>query len=40
MAAAATYAAEIRLLVRAPGDRRRTGRPSVARDLTLMPSGG
>jgi len=35
LAAAATYAAEIRLLVRAPGDRRRTGRPAVGRDLTL-----
>jgi pilus assembly protein CpaB len=40
LAAAATYAAEIRLLVRAPGDRRRTGRPTVARDLTLSEVGG
>jgi pilus assembly protein CpaB len=35
LAAAASYAAEIRLLVRAPGDRRRTGLPAVGPDLTL-----
>jgi pilus assembly protein CpaB len=34
LAAAATYANEIRLLVRAPGDRAGTGRPMVGRDLT------
>jgi pilus assembly protein CpaB len=35
LAAASTYATEIRLLVRAPGDRADTGRPAVGRDLTL-----
>ncbi len=35
LAAAGSYAAEIRLLVRAPGDRRTTGRPVVGRDLTV-----
>jgi pilus assembly protein CpaB len=33
LAAAASYASAIRLLVRAPGDRRRTGRPSFGPDL-------
>src|SRR5688500_1300324 len=32
IAAAGAYAAEIRLLARAPGDRFRTGRPHVGRD--------
>lgn len=35
LAAAGTYAAEIRLLVRAPGDRLPTGRPVVGQDLTV-----
>jgi pilus assembly protein CpaB len=35
LAAASTYAREIRLLARAPGDRKATGRPAVARDLTV-----
>lgn len=35
LAAAGSYAAEIRLLVRAPGDRRTTGRPMVGQDLTV-----
>jgi pilus assembly protein CpaB len=35
LAAASSYAAEIRLLVRAPGDRRPTGRPVVGDDLTV-----
>jgi pilus assembly protein CpaB len=39
LAAAATYATEIRLLVRSPGDRAETGRPAVARDLTLSLAG-
>jgi pilus assembly protein CpaB len=34
LAAASAYATEIRLLARAPGDRRATGRPSVAEDLS------
>ena len=33
LAAASAYANEIRLLVRAPGDRRATGRPTVGEDL-------
>jgi pilus assembly protein CpaB len=39
LAAASTYATEIRLLVRAPGDRAATGRPAVGRDLSLADGG-
>jgi pilus assembly protein CpaB len=39
LAAAAAYAGEIRLLVRAPGDRRRTGRAAVGPDLVLSAGG-
>ena len=34
LAAAGAYAADIRLLVRAPGDHGGTGRPAIGRDLT------
>jgi pilus assembly protein CpaB len=39
LAAAATFAREIRLLVRGPGDRAATGRPAVGRDLANTPYG-
>jgi pilus assembly protein CpaB len=39
LAAAGSYAGEIRLLVRTPGDRLRTGRPAVGQDLTLTMRG-
>jgi pilus assembly protein CpaB len=39
LAAAASYAGEIRLLVRAPGDRRRTGRAAVGPDLVVSAGG-
>jgi pilus assembly protein CpaB len=39
LAAAASYAAEVRLLVRAPGDRLPTGRPAVGPDLILRGRG-
>ena len=35
LAAAASYATELRLLARAPGDRAETGRPAVGGDLAL-----
>jgi pilus assembly protein CpaB len=39
LAAASSYASEIRLLARAPGDRATTGRPVVGRDLTVSVAG-
>ena len=39
LAAAASYAGEIRLLVRAPGYRRRTGRAAVGPDLVVSAGG-
>ena len=40
LAAAATFAAEIRLLARPPGDDRRAGAAVVGSDLSVLPSGG
>jgi pilus assembly protein CpaB len=37
LAAAASFADEVRLLARAPGDRRRVGAATVGADLTLVP---